>query len=72
MDCRKVRHKHNLKQRELADMIGVHPMTVYRWECGLLLPNTFQNRLLDHLYSAPADSVTPGLFPWIVKTKKDS
>jgi transcriptional regulator with XRE-family HTH domain len=47
------RKRHKLTQRELAEMLGVRSMTVYRWECGLrsippLLPlalEALENRL---------------------------
>mgnify|MGYP001602613640 CR=1 FL=1 len=29
------RHAQHLTQRQLAAMLGVHPVTVARWECGM-------------------------------------
>jgi len=36
-------------QIELADLIGVHPITVSRWERGVLSPHPWQSKLIETL-----------------------
>lgn len=41
-----------LSQTELAALLGVHPMTVSRWERGVLKPTPYQRALLEAFYRA--------------------
>ncbi len=43
---RRIRNRLGLSQRQLADLLGVHPLTVSKWERGLLSPNAHQEDLL--------------------------
>lgn len=40
-----IRKRLTLSQAELAELIGVHPMTVSKWERGQLKPNAWQRSL---------------------------
>jgi len=46
MDIARLRTRLGLSQRELAQLIGSHAMTVSKWERGLLHPSEHQARLL--------------------------
>ncbi len=58
-----------LSQPELAILIGVHPLTVSKWERGLLAPSKYQQALLRRLRSGcrKAKSVVP-VAEWIEST----
>jgi len=47
MDVRRLRRRLGLSQRELAQLVGSHAMTVSKWERGVLAPNAHQSRLLQ-------------------------
>ena len=54
-DARAVRRRLGLTQGELAALVGAHPMTVSKWERGVLRPPRHQARLLRALSrAAPA------------------
>lgn len=38
MTISELRNTRKMTQQELADLIGVHPVTVARWECGTRKP----------------------------------
>jgi molybdopterin-binding protein len=42
----------NLSQKELGELLGVHVMTVSKWERGVLDPSDHQKRILRALTSA--------------------
>ncbi|MFH1748333.1 MAG: helix-turn-helix domain-containing protein [Planctomycetota bacterium] len=42
-----VRLKLDLTQVQLASLLGVHPLTVSKWERGLLSPTPYQSAILD-------------------------
>ncbi len=43
-----VREKIGLKKHELAQVMGVHYTTVYRWELGATQPTSYQISLLKN------------------------
>lgn len=49
MDVARVRRRAGLTQVRLARLLGVHSMTVSKWERGLLLPTAHQRTLLAAL-----------------------
>src|SRR5690242_13718873 len=52
-----LRRRLDVSQKELAELVGVHAMTVSKWERGVLKPNEHQRRLLRAL----ADAAEGGL-----------
>lgn len=50
-----VREQLKLGQTELASLMGVHPMTVSRWERGLVPPSGYQCALLTEFQRAARD-----------------
>jgi DNA-binding transcriptional regulator YiaG len=46
---KKIRRSLMLNQAELGLLIGVHSMTVSKWERGLLKPTAHQNAVIDVL-----------------------
>lgn len=46
---RRLRRRLTLTQVEIAAVLGVHPITVSRWERGLLAPSSAQHALLGAL-----------------------
>lgn len=46
-EIRDVRVRLGLTQESLAQLVGVHPMTVSKWERGALRPGPFQGSLLS-------------------------
>ena len=47
-----VREKLGLSQVQFAQLLGVHPLTVSKWERGMLAPTPHQNALLDSFAKA--------------------
>lgn len=47
-----VRTQLNLSQVQLAQLLGVHPLTVSKWERGLLVPTPHQSALLQSFREA--------------------
>jgi molybdopterin-binding protein len=47
-----IRNRIGLSQAKLADLLGVHTMTVSKWERGVLKPNAHQRRILRALADA--------------------
>ena len=45
-EVRAVREGLGLNQSQLAQLLGVHPLTVSKWERGLLSPSPHQDTLL--------------------------
>lgn len=54
---RSLREKLDLSQKALAELLGVHAMTVSKWERGVLAPSAHQRRMLRAL----ADAAGKGL-----------
>ena len=50
-----VRQQLKLGQTELASLMGVHPMTVSRWERGLVPPTGYQSAMLTEFKTAARD-----------------
>lgn len=48
----KVRGALGLTQSQLAQLLGVHVLTVSKWERGLLQPNAYQSSLLESFAEA--------------------
>ena len=46
-DIRKLREQLDLNQVEFAQLSGVHPITVSKWERGEAGPTAYQNALFD-------------------------
>lgn len=44
-----------LSQPEFGQLFGVHPMTVSKWERGLLAPNEYQSALMREFQKAVKD-----------------
>ena len=51
----KIRKSVGLSQRQLAELLGVHPLTVSKWERGLLSPSPHQEDLLRSFGEAGKD-----------------
>lgn len=47
-----IREQLAMRQVDLAELIGVHPLTVSKWERGILQPRAYQRDLLDTLAGA--------------------
>src|SRR5262249_33067195 len=54
---KKLRGRLGIGQKELAELVGAHAMTVSKWERGVLEPNEHQRRVLRAL----ADAAESGL-----------
>jgi transcriptional regulator with XRE-family HTH domain len=51
----KLREDLNLSQTEFGNLLGVHAMTVSKWERGVLKPNSYQMALMQQ-FRATADA----------------
>ena len=52
---RSIRERLGLTQEQLARLLGVHPLTVSKWERGLLQPTAHQEELLRSFRVASRD-----------------
>lgn len=43
-----VRTQHGLAAKDLAQLIGVHPMSIYYWESGKAEPRAVNKRAIEH------------------------
>lgn len=59
-EIQKLRERLGLSQVQLAQLLGVHPLTVSKWERGLLAPSPHQNALLDSFLKARSANNTIG------------
>jgi len=67
VSVRPVREKLGLSQKELAELLGTHAMTVSKWERGVLQPSEHHRRILRAM-AAAADR---GPLPAVAKRKRD-
>ncbi len=56
----KLRERLGLSQVQLAQLLGVHPLTVSKWERGVLAPTPHQSALLDSFAKARGARKTIG------------
>ncbi len=59
-DLKALRGRLGLSQAELAKLVGVHAMTVSKWERGVLEPGEHQERLLAAFTRAAERGITAG------------
>jgi putative transcriptional regulator len=59
-ELQKLREKLGLSQVQLAQLLGVHPLTVSKWERGLLAPTPHQNAFLESFAKARSAKKTIG------------
>lgn len=55
-----LRTRLGLSQAQLAQLLGVHPLTVSKWERGKLTPTPHQNELLESFAKARRTQKTIG------------
>ena len=67
VSVRPVREKLGLSQKELAELLGTHAMTVSKWERGVLQPSEHHRRILRAM-GAAADR---GSLPGVANRKRD-
>jgi DNA-binding transcriptional regulator YiaG len=56
----KVRNSLSLSQASFGQLLGVHAMTVSKWERGVLSPNAYQATLLESFERAGKNSEVKG------------
>lgn len=61
MDVARLRRQHGLTQTRLARLVGVHPMTVSKWERGVLEPGPFERAILSSLGQTPGSAGSEAL-----------
>ncbi|MDF9828543.1 putative transcriptional regulator [Ereboglobus sp. PH5-10] len=54
-DIASLRKKLGINQVELAQLIGVHPITISKWERGESAPSAYQHALLQEFGTAAKD-----------------
>lgn len=47
IEIRTIRDRLHLTQVQLAQLLGVHPLTVHKWERGILVPTAHQQAMLE-------------------------
>ena len=52
LEVRKLREGLGLTQVEFAQLTGVHPITVSKWERGVVAPSTYQTALMNQFAQA--------------------
>lgn len=52
LDVKEIRDKLGLPQGLFAEIFGVHPQTVSKWERGVLSPSPYQEILLKAIHSS--------------------
>lgn len=58
-ELRDLRRQLKLSQAELGQLVGAHPMTVSKWERGVLQPSPYQVALLNR-FQVAADGCAEG------------
>jgi DNA-binding transcriptional regulator YiaG len=56
-DIIKLRNALGLSQAEFAQLFGVHPMTVSKWERGVLKPTSYQGVLMNDFEKASREKI---------------
>ena len=56
-DIIKLRNALGLSQAEFAQLFGVHPMTISKWERGVLKPTSYQGVLMNDFEKASRDKI---------------
>lgn len=51
-DYRRLRNEMGVTQNDLAQLLGVHPMTVSKWERGILTADFYQRSLIESFWIA--------------------
>lgn len=59
-EIKHLRTKLGLGQTEFAQLFGVHPMTISRWELGTLIPSAYHEALMRDFKSATAKNDSVG------------
>ena len=62
IETRIIRRNLRLSQEELGMLIGVHGMTVSKWERGILKPNRFQEAILNTVAKSKNINIAHKLF----------
>jgi DNA-binding transcriptional regulator YiaG len=57
----RTRKRLNMSQAQFASLLGVHPMTVSRWETGRVTPNGACARLLEALSGPHPENIVKAL-----------
>ena len=55
-EIKSLRELLNLNQVQLAQLLGVHPITVSKWERGESAPNGYQAVMLSHFRNGARDN----------------
>ncbi len=66
MDIARVRKALGLTQARLAEIAGAHPMTVSKWERGVLAPRPHQSAILAALAAVAAGKGARGAAPEVL------
>ena len=53
----KLRNALGLSQPEFAQLFGVHPMTVSKWERGVLIPTSYQGVMMNDFEKASREKM---------------
>ncbi len=51
-EVKDLRIKLGLKQQQFGQLFGVHPITVSKWERGILAPSLYQQTLMEEFRAA--------------------
>lgn len=57
IDIIKLRDALGLSQAEFAQLFGVHPMTISKWERGVLKPTSYQDVLMNDFEKASREKI---------------